>query len=426
MSGSPKYSRAELDRQRQAKLESDRRRKAEQEAHRRQEAEERERQRQLEAERKRIAAQLQTLLTQINQQSDLIYAGDRQGLEQKGQSLLQQIQTAILPDKLSNLTTEIQQLQRVWEEAKHQKWHAEQKKLRQQELDRQKLALEDCDRRLAQRLADAQKFDGSGLRFVQQSLAQVKDLITQGHPDTMRPSLKDCQLAIAAYLDKVQALKQTWLAEKAQAEQELAQLQTAIAGLQADPVVMLWQEAEVWALIKVQQQAEKAIEQEQFAQTAVFLTQVQASQTQIIATANVAQLKADQRDYIADSIAESLQEMGFSIVYRQPEQADHPASAIILGAATNSGKGISVSVPVEGEVFYDVEGYSKQTVAAVGVGSAPVCDEAEKVITEMHEVLAAQFGVQMGALDWEGKDPHRQLRQADSLPQTQGHSVRRS
>jgi hypothetical protein len=366
------------------------------------------------------------LLTQINQQSDLIYAGDRQGLEQKGQSLLQQIQTAILPDKLSNLTTEIQQLQRVWEEAKHQKWHAEQKKLRQQELDRQKLALEDCDRRLAQRLADAQKFDGSGLRFVQQSLAQVKDLITQGHPDTMRPSLKDCQLAIAAYLDKVQVLKQTWLAEKAQAEQELAQLQTAIAGLQADPVVMLWQEAEVWALIKVQQQAEKAIEQEQFAQTAVFLTQVQASQTQIIATANVAQLKADQRDYIADSIAESLQEMGFSIVYRQPEQADHPASAIILGAATNSGKGISVSVPVEGEVFYDVEGYSKQTVAAVGVGSAPVCDEAEKVITEMHEVLAAQFGVQMGALDWEGKDPHRQLRQADSLPQTQGHSVRRS
>jgi uncharacterized protein YukE len=131
------------------------------------------------------------LLTQINQQSDLIYEGDRQGLEQKGQSLLQQIQTAILPDKLSNLTTEIQQLQRVWEEAKHQKWHAEQKKLRQQELDRQKLALEDCDRRLAQRLADAQKFDGSGLRFVQQSLAQVKDLITQGHPDTMRPSLKE-------------------------------------------------------------------------------------------------------------------------------------------------------------------------------------------------------------------------------------------
>lgn len=426
MSGSPKYSRAELDRQRQAKLESDRRRKAEQEAHRRQEAEERERQRQLEAERKRIAAQLQTLLTQINQQSDLIYAGDHQKLEQKGQSLLQQIQAAILPDKLSNLTTEIQQLQRVWEEAKNQKWHTEQEKLRQQELDRQKLALEDCDRRLAERLADAQKFDGSGLRFVQQSLAQVKDLITQGHPDTMRPSLKDCQLAIAAYLDKVQALKQTWLAEKAQAEQELAQLQTAIAGLQADPVVMLWQEAEVWALIKVQQQAEKAIEQEQFAQTAVFLTQVQASQTQIIATANVAQLKADQRDYIADSIAESLQEMGFSIVYRQPEQADHPASAIILGAATNSGKGISVSVPVEGEVFYDVEGYSKQTVAAVGVGSAPVCDEAEKVITEMHEVLAAQFGVQMGALDWEGKDPHRQLRQADSLPQTQGHSVRRS
>lgn len=426
MSGSPKYSRAELDRQRQEKLASDRRRKAEQEARRRQEAEERERQRQLEAERQRVTAQLQTLLTQINQQSDLIYASDRQKLEQKGQSLQQQIQGVSVAYQFANLTTEIQQLQRVWEEAKHQKWHTEQEKLRQQELDRQKLALEDCDRRLAQRLEDAQKFDESGLHFVQQSLAQVKGLMAHGNPEAVRPFLKDIQLAIAAYLDKVEALKQGWLAEKAQAEQELAQLQTAIAGLQADPVVMLWQEAEVWELLKVQQQAEKALQQEQFAQTALFLAQVRVSQAQVIATANTAQLKADQRDYIADSIAESLEEMGFSIVYRQPEQADHPASAIILGAATNSGKGISVSVPVEGEVFYDVEGYSKQTVAAVGGGSAPICDEAEQVITEMHEVLAAQFGVQMGALDWEGKDPHRQLRQADSLPQAQGHSVRRS
>jgi hypothetical protein len=112
--------------------------------------------------------------------------------------------------------------------------------------------------------------------------------------------------------------------------------------------------------------------------------------------------------------------MGFNIVYRQPEYADHPASAVILGAVTPVGKGISVSVPVDGEVFYDVDGYSKQTVAVVGGGQAAVCDEAEQVIGEMHDVLAAQFGVQMGELDWEGKNPQRQLRQAERLPQSGG------
>ncbi len=426
MSGSPKYTRAELDRQRQEKLESDRRRKAEQEARRRQEAEEQERQRQLENQRRQVSEQLKSLIAQLKQQSDQVYGANYQQLQQQGQSLEKQVQSVSVADQFISIQSQINQLQKAWETAKHQKWHDEQEKLRQQELDKQKFALEDCDRRLAQILEDGQKFDSQGLTVVQQSLSKLKNLIAQGNPIPVRQPLKESQQAIATYLDKIQALKQTWQNQKNQAEQELGQIQTAIAGLQADPVVILWQEAMVWELLKMQHQAEKAIDQEQFTQTAVFLSQVKTKQSQIIETANAAQLKADQRDYIADSIAESLQEMGFSIVYRQPEQADHPASAIILGAATNSGKGISVSVPVEGEVFYDVEGYSKQTVAAVGGGSAPVCDEAEQVITEMHEVLAAQFGVQMGVLDWEGKDPHRQLRKADSLPQAQGHSVRRS
>ncbi|MFB2923675.1 MULTISPECIES: hypothetical protein [Aerosakkonema] len=57
-----------------------------------------------------------------------------------------------------------------------------------------------------------------------------------------------------------------------------------------------------------------------------------------------------------DSIAQTLQAMGFSITFPQPEYPDHPASATILGAVTNTGKGISVSVPIAGQVFDDVDG----------------------------------------------------------------------
>ena len=87
MSGSPKYSQAELERQRQEKLEANRRRQAELEAKSRQEAAEKERKRQLEARRQEILAQLQNLAIQIQQQSDSIYPEAWQELQRKEQTL---------------------------------------------------------------------------------------------------------------------------------------------------------------------------------------------------------------------------------------------------------------------------------------------------------------------------------------------------
>jgi hypothetical protein len=52
------------------------------------------------------------------------------------------------------------------------------------------------------------------------------------------------------------------------------------------------------------------------------LTIAQTQSENIIKTANEAQLKAEQRDYIADSIAQSLEKMGFNLVYRQAEHPD--------------------------------------------------------------------------------------------------------
>ncbi|MEY3826542.1 MAG: hypothetical protein RLZZ148_1358 [Cyanobacteriota bacterium] len=415
MSGSPKYSQAELERQRQEKLEANRRRQAELEAKRRQEAAEKERKRQLEARRQEISAQLQNLATQIQQQSDSIYPEVRQELQQKEQTLKQQISNVTLVNQLSSIEQQIQEIAQKWQEAKRQK-----------EIERQQLALENSDRTFQIIQTDAQKFDHQGLSSVQESLNQVKNLLLGGNPVPVRQPLETTQKAIAQLTQSVGQQKQAWQQRKNQAEQDLGTIQAIITGIKADEVINRWQGNAIETLLTLEQQTEKAIALENFEETANLLNQVNTTQAEIIEKANQAQLKADQRDYIADSIAETLQEMGFSIVYRQPEYAEHPASAIILGAATNSGKSISVSVPVEGEVFYDVEGYSKQTLAAVGGGSAAVCDEAEGVITEMHEVLAEQFGVKMGELNWEGKDPNRQLRQADSLPKNPSNSLRRS
>lgn len=110
--------------------------------------------------------------------------------------------------------------------------------------------------------------------------------------------------------------------------------------------------------------------------------------------------------------------MGFRITFHQPEHPGHPASAAIWGAKTQTGKGISVSVPIAGQVFYDVDGF-KHSVTTVDGNTAAVCDQAEQVLTQMHATLEDKFGVQMGEVLWQGKDPNRALRQADQLPSSQ-------
>jgi hypothetical protein len=426
MSGSPKYTRAELDRQRQAKIAEQRRKRAEAEAKRRREAEEREQQRQLSQGKRKQRQLLEQLLKDIGQQSQLCHTPDRQSLQQRGESLKNSIDRQGTLSELTNVGRQVVQLRQDWERAKQQRWRDEEEAKRQGEIERQQVALESERRRLEALAMMAQKFAPAGWQTVQTAMQQVQTLIEHGNPQAVVSPLTVVQQQNRDFIAQVQTLQQEWETQKAMAEAQLAQLQTAIAGLQADPVVMRWQEPELAELISYQEQSQQAIAAEQFQVVEDFLRRSETLQEEMIANANAAQLQADQRDYIADSIASSLKELGFNVVYRQAEHPDHPASAVIMGAMTPAGKGISVSVPVDGEIFYDVDGYSKQTVAVVGGGQAAVCDEAEQVIDEMHDFLSAQFGIQMGELNWEGKNPQRQLRQADSLPQSSSSEACRS
>jgi len=419
MSGSPKYSQAELERQRQAELEEKRRREAEREAQRRREAEARARQQRLEQRRSQVQHQAQQVLAEVQQAQALIYADAAQSLQQTCQQHFTAIAQATDETRLQRLAEQVTQVSADLQREISRKRRDDAEKQRRAELDRQQFELSELDRQVQQiPPADAAKFDATGQAQVQQALQTVRQAIAQGNPAAVRSPLQQAIAAVNQHSQQVSQRRAAWQRRKAEAEQQQGELAALIAGLEADPVVMRWQAAEVATLQQQAQAAQQAIAAEQFEQVAPLLQAAQGQAESMVAIANAAQLKADQRDYIANSIAQTLEEMGF-VTYRKPEHADHPATAILIEAGTNSGKGICVSVPVEGEVLYDVEGYAKQTAAAVGGGTAAVCDEAEQVITEMHQVLADQFGVQMSELTWEGKDPNRQLRKADDLPSSQ-------
>jgi hypothetical protein len=423
MSGSPKYSSAELERQRQEKLERDRQQRAAEEERRRQEAAAREKQRCLENRRTKVRQQAEKFQAELSQQQANLYPNAAQTLQQQLQQHQQTIQTAQSEPALQAVSQHLEQLQQEMQGHIAQKRRDDEEKKRQAELDRQQFVLEELQRQLAQ-IPDGRKFAPESEADIAQKLQNVKQVIQTGNPATVRQPLQAAEQALKQHRERVGDRRAEWQRRQAQGEQHLGDLQALVAGLQADPVVMQWQPQEVAQLATQVAAAKQAIASEQFEVVGEILATCQQQSQNTIKTANAAQLKADQRDYIADSIAQSLESLGFSILTRQAEYPDNPASAVILGAATYAGKGISVSIPVEGEVFYDVEGYSKNTETAVGGGSAATCDEAEAVLSEMGKILEAEFGVQMGELQWEGKDPNRNIHQVDSLPRSQSSRSR--
>ncbi len=419
MSGSPKYSRAELDIQRQQQLEAERKRKAEEEKRKRDAEIARQREIRLNNLRNQLNSQVGAIALDITNQRDSLYSQDRQQLEDRVAKLQQKTQKATNETQLQAITPEIEEIKADIYLAVSRKRRDDAEKQRREEIEKLQFEFTELKTQL-QQIDDTirTKFDFNGTANIESKLIRLQQALNGGNPEVVKPLLQDYQGLIDRHLKRVLEAQKQWEKAKNEAIQAGGELQALISGLKADQVVFSWCPHLIAEVEKLQTQIHGAISSEDFQQPLQILTQAQSESENIIKIANEAQLKAEQRDYIADSIAESLEEMGFNLLYRQAEHPDHPASAIILGAATNSGKGISVSVPVEGEIYYDIDGYTKTTSTNVNGEVTASCDEAEGAISELHELLQAQFGINMSELWWEGKDPDRILRQADELPKS--------
>ncbi len=421
MSGSPKFSDVEIAKWKQRILEAERQRRAEAERQRREKAQEEERVRQLQESRHSLHLRVQALLSDLHWQRANLYIQDAEALQYRCQNQQDLIAQAESQTQLLAIAEELARTEQALQKAFDRKRRDEAEKRRQAAINQHLFELEELEQRV-QQIPDAEalKFDAAGRQQVQSVLQSLRQAIAVGNPVVVRRPLAEATALVQKHIRQIAQGQRDSQQLQVQANQQLAELQVILAGLKADPVVMRWQASAVQELESQINQVKEAIAQGQVQQViSQFLESRQRSQM-ILETANTAQLQAEQRDYIADSIAQTLQEMGFNITFHQAEHPDHPASAVILGAATQTGKGISVSVPIAGQVFYDVDGYVKHSVATVdGNGSAAVCDEAEQVLTEMHTGLEEKFGVKMGEVLWQGKDPNRTLRRANQLPSPQ-------
>jgi hypothetical protein len=250
---------------------------------------------------------------------------------------------------------------------------------------------------------------------IKSALAAVGGALQTNNEAKIAANLGRLENAVQEYEDSLLELSEQEARQAAVIRQLTSEATAIIAGMRADPVVMRWHAGTVDALETDLTNVDWASLTDPEARSKVIET-ARESSAAIVKEADAAQIKADQRDYIAQSISSTLIDMGFMVSEPIEEHPGHPATASILHAATTSGKAIAVSVPVEGQVWYNVEGYVKTVEAAVGGGEAAVCDEAQEVIEQMHDALDQEFQIQMGELNWEGKDPKRKLRAAKSVP----------
>jgi hypothetical protein len=198
-------------------------------------------------------------------------------------------------------------------------------------------------------------------------------------------------------------------------ERALGDLDARLAGLEADALVMRWCAGEV-AEARADLARLRAADGDLVPQCGDLASLLR----DLPQRARAAQEAEERRRYIARGIAEAMRGMGFTVSEPQLEHPGVGASALVFEGVRASGGEVAVSVPVEGQVWYAVDGYPLRLEAASGGGDASTCDEAEREISAMHAVLADRFGVRMGTLDWEGRDPSRVARYADDLPDSHG------
>jgi hypothetical protein len=200
-----------------------------------------------------------------------------------------------------------------------------------------------------------------------------------------------------------------------------------IAVLKADKIIMQWVRGEVEALEAKLTQIAAMIERGEWITVQAAVDTLLQETEDAVRRAEAMQLAEDRRQYVIQGIIEVMEEMGFVIQSGYPvlEYPDIPSSAAIIQAVRLGGGDIALSVPQQGEIWYEVNGFPMQTEES-GAGQAVYsCDQAEIEIEKIHTLLEGSFGIKMGELRWEGKDHYRIRKTVRDLPGYVGAGCRR-
>ncbi|MBL1209590.1 hypothetical protein [Geminocystis sp. GBBB08] len=399
MSGSPKYSHAELQRQEQERLERERKRKAEEEERKRLEAIEKERIRQLNVGKSKLGDKIQSALNCLQQQSSELYQQDFSNLETSFQNLLSQTQQAHTETDLEPISNQISPLRsQINEAVSRKRWDETQKQL-QAELDQLRFQSEEFLAKFGHISSeDGEKFDSEGKVKAEQALSTINSTLATNDVNQIKSALSQANELVNSYIKTVEANRSQWQKQKMSAESSLNQLQSLIVGYQVDTNLMKWCGNLIPEFDEQVKLAQEAIASENFNEPATILAEVKAKGNELIEKANQAQIDRDKSDRIIEALMKSCKSLGLMVSQPNAEHPNHPATAMRLIAKDPTGKGFIASVLMKGDIHFEVQGYQKTQR-----GKFSSCDDAEIKLTQILQEMS-QYGVNMGQLYWQNQD----------------------
>ncbi len=422
MSDSPKYCTARLREERERRLREKRERKAAAELAKRKAAEELRRDRRFEKDRQAAQNELgaiqATLTAMSNSDGVRFVPKDRlEALRAQLADFKAVIQETILEDRLRRARTDLhsvrEKLQSLVAQAETAKQCAS---LAVEEAEVVKLE----NRMAAMDPARSEKLDPTGFREVNNLLSSARSNLERKDLAQARRDAASAKQRLASHETAIAERFRVWQAAKNQAETSLASAGDQIAGLRADEVVVRWAGRELAVLEKRLESAIGLAEAEKFDVVPDEIAHLLDDGAAIVGRAQELQLKEDRRQYILQGVLESMGLLGFVVQQGYPamEHPDEPGSAVIIQAERIGGGAMAVSIPQEGDMWYDVAGFPMRTETTAEGQTVRSCDEAEQEIVRLHEVMKESFGIETGELRWDSKDPDRIRKTAERLPES--------
>ena len=429
MSSSPKHTTATLRREREERLRQARQRQAALERQRRAEEERRRQRERLAAAQNAARAEQQQLERQLSgfaQAECGQYVAE--GVARARRALGAVAATIDAAREESDVQSARAELDRLGDELAQLKAEGEAARLASH-LAREEAALELVRQRF--RATDgrrAEKFDRPGRRAVEEELRRAESALARKDPQRAARITADAQNRLQAHAELVQQRFAEWSRRRESAQVAVDGAHDRVSSLRGDAVVVRWQAPAVRAMEERLHRLSALVETEQFdaaeAEAAKLLEQSEG----VVAEADKAQLTDDKRNYIVHGIVEVMKRQGFEVqdgfpAHERPQDAGSP---VLIYASRLGGGAVAVSVPQDGQIWYDVEGFDFHAERRADGGVIRSCDEAEKQLNSLHAALDEAFGIETSELSWEGKDPDRRKRYADQLPTSSSSAAPRT
>ncbi|MBZ0214771.1 MAG: hypothetical protein K8H99_13300 [Nitrospirae bacterium] len=407
-----KHNEARIREAQRRAIEAENQRRAAEERRRREEAERKERERQLKIARNTLAARLEACEQSLAASPSML-SDDRAKLERE----LAALQSAH-PQDIAGANKAIRQSDQLLEAVPR----AVERFRKEEERRLDRLEKASAGQTRLQELigktdrAIRQKFDSGGAAEAQRKIEELARTCASGNADKAESALTQAEQSVRRHLDTVLSKHSEWRERKQRAEAAVAEAEALLEGLKADQVTSRWTSPRYADVQTAIDASKRSVSNEDFDEPVAMLSRVQEYARSWERTAQTAQLEADKRDYIVQSLQQSLESMGF-VTALEDETPAHPATSKLIRSASPSGRRIYASIPFSGEVQYNVDGYPIRDESTSSGDPSTSCDEAMQELLKLHDIVA-QFGVEMGEINWDGKDPDRILRKADELPRS--------